>query len=501
MSSSNTIKKGAIISYVAIFLNIAITFFYTPWMIRKIGVSDYGLYSLVYSFISYFILDFGLSQAIQRFIAKYRAESNEEKVAQMVGITTRVYLIIDAVIFLVLFVLYFFISNIFTGLSPYEIERLKGLYIIAGIFSVLSFMFKPMAGAMMAFEYFVEEKALEMLNRVGAVAGVCIALSLGADVFALILINGLFSLLSSVLKLIVFEKKSKLNIQWSYFNMPELKGIFSFSMWTFGSGLAQRLRFSLVPSILGILSNSNEIAIFAMGITLEGMIYTLSSALNGLFLPTVSRMVHNQKREEIDNLMIRVGRIQLFIISLIFSGFLIFGRSFLQLWVGPDFSNVYWVLILLIVCNLISLTQRVAEDLVYVENKIKDSTVRVLICSVLGLGLGCLLAPKYGAVGAAIGTGVGLCIYQVVINIYYQGKLNLDIPKFFTNCHLKIIPLLIILTAASFYLQTFFYLDTWLKLIVGVAIYTTLFSIVSYIFLFNNDEKRLIRSIRNLLIK
>lgn len=485
----------------AIFLNIAVTFFYTPWMIRKIGVSDYGLYSLVYSFISYFILDFGLSQAIQRFIAKYRAEGNEEKVAQMVGITTRVYLIIDAVIFLVLFVLYFFISNIFTGLTIDEIERLKGLYIIAGIFSILSFMFKPMAGAMMAFEYFVEEKALEMFNRLGAVVGVCIALSLGADVFALILINGVFSLFSSVLKLIVFEKKSKLSIQWRYFNMPELKGIFSFSMWTFGSGLAQRLRFSLVPSVLGILSNSNEIAIFAMGISLEGMVYTLSSALNGLFLPTISRMVHNQKKEAIDNLMIRVGRIQLFIISLIFSGFLIFGRSFLQLWVGSDFSNVYWVLILLIICNLVSLTQRVAEDLVYVENRIKDSTLRVFICSVLGLGLGCLLAPKYGAIGAAIGTGIGLCIYQIVINIYYHRNLDLDIPLFFTNCHLKIMPLLMVLTAVAFYLQTFFSFDSWLKLIVGAIIYTVLFFTVSYLLLFNNDEKQLFRSARVMLKK
>ena len=166
---ASSIKKGAIISYVAIFLNIAITFFYTPWMIRQIGVSDYGLYSLIMSFISYFIMDFGLHQAVQRFIAKYRAENNEDKVAKMVAITTKCYLAIDAVIFLVLLVLYFFISNIFTGLTPDEIERLKGLYVIAATFSILNFMFKPMAGAMMAFEYFVEERALEMVNKVGIV--------------------------------------------------------------------------------------------------------------------------------------------------------------------------------------------------------------------------------------------------------------------------------------------------------------------------------------------
>ena len=496
MSSSKSIKQGAIISYVAIFLNIAITFFYTPWMIRMIGVSDYGLYALVYSFISYFILDFGLNQAIQRFIAKYRAEGSEDKVEKMIGITTRVYLIIDTIIFIVLFVLYFFLSEIFTGLTPTEIERLKGLYIIAGIFSVLSFMFKPMTGAMMAYEYFVEEKALEMINRVGTVVAVCISLALGADVYALILINGAFSLLTSVIKFIVFKRKSKINIQWSYYSNVELKGIFSFSMWTFGSGLAQRLRLSLVPSVLGILSNNSEIAIFAMGMSLEAMVFNLSSAINGLFLPTVSRMVHSNNREDLLNLMVRVGRIQLYVIGLIFSGFLILGRQFLHLWVGDEFLDAYWVLLLLILSNIVSLTQRIAEDLVYVENKIKDTTIRIFICSLIGLGVGCLLSPNYGAIGAATGTGLGLCIYQIIINVFYRKRLNLNINKFFCLCHLRILPILIAVTAIAFYAVKSISLDSWIELFCAIAGYGVLFFILCFFLLFNSEEKKLLKSLK-----
>ena len=264
-------------------------------------------------------------------------------------------------------------------------------------------------------------------------------------------------------------------------------------MWTFGSGLAQRLRLSLVPSILGILSNSTEIAIFAMGMSLEGMVYTLSSAINGLFLPTVSRMVHNEKREEILNLMIRVGRIQLYIIGLIFSGFLVFGRSFLHLWVGNEFYNVYWVLLLLILSNLISLTQRIAEDLIYVENKIKESAIRIFICSVVGLGVACLLAPKFGAVGAAIGTAFGLCAYQLIINGFYHKKFGLDIGRFFHDCHLKIMPALIVLSAVTYYAASKFVMDSWIKLFIGIAIYAIVFLLVCYFILFNKEEKGLLK--------
>ena len=41
----NQIKTGAIISYVALFLNIVIGLLYTPWMINTIGKADYGLYT------------------------------------------------------------------------------------------------------------------------------------------------------------------------------------------------------------------------------------------------------------------------------------------------------------------------------------------------------------------------------------------------------------------------------------------------------------------------
>ena len=58
MAAKSNITKGALISYVAIFINIVISFVYTPWMIHKIGTADYGLYSLVIAFVSYFLLDF-----------------------------------------------------------------------------------------------------------------------------------------------------------------------------------------------------------------------------------------------------------------------------------------------------------------------------------------------------------------------------------------------------------------------------------------------------------
>ena len=61
----NEIKIGAILSYIIVGINILIGFIYTPILIRTLGQAEYGLYSLVYSFMSYLtILDFGLGNCL-----------------------------------------------------------------------------------------------------------------------------------------------------------------------------------------------------------------------------------------------------------------------------------------------------------------------------------------------------------------------------------------------------------------------------------------------------
>lgn len=494
MKISN-IGKGAIISYISIFLNIAISFLYTPWMLRQIGASDYGLYSLILSFISYFIMDFGLSSAIARFIARYRAEGNLQKISNMLGITTKVYLFIDAIILLILGTCYFFINDIFKGLTLEEIDKLKDLYIIAGTFSVLSFAFKPMDGAMTAFEYFVPSKLLDMAHKIGVVILVIIALLLNGDVTSLIFLNGFTAFATSLAKFLYWRKKSNIKINLKYVNKEETKELFSYSSWTFLQGLGQRFRLSLVPSVLGIFSNSTEIAIFALGMTMEAMTWTLSSALNGLFLPTISRMSFNGDDAAIHALMVRVGRIQLFIVSLILIGFYSFGQPFIRLWVGDAYSDVYFVVICLTIVNVFSITLQIANEMVFVKNLLKYTTSVSFAWSALGIVCSCFVAGRYGAVGCAACSGLGLIFNQMYVVYIYRTKLYLDMKAFFSECHFRILPVLILLGVATYWIVDFVNIRSWFTLISCAILFGILYGIVSFGLLFNDYEKKILKGI------
>ena len=81
MAQNKQIKIGAIISYLTIIFNLLLTLLYIPWMVGKIGKSDYALYTLSISLISIFMMDFGISAAVARFLAKFKAEGRNDEIA------------------------------------------------------------------------------------------------------------------------------------------------------------------------------------------------------------------------------------------------------------------------------------------------------------------------------------------------------------------------------------------------------------------------------------
>ena len=190
--------------------------------------------------------------------------------------------------------------------------------------------------------------------------------------------------------------------------------------------------------------------------------------------------------------MIRVGRIQLYVILLIFSGFCVFGQSFIHLWVGEAFNTSYYVFLLLVFVNFLSLTLRIAGDMVLAENKIKHTAIRGLVSSLIGLVLSIIVAPKYGAVGCAAATGLALVLSQILSVDFYQRKMGLDMGYFFKNCHLKIMPLIVIYAVAGYFICCHLIVNNWLILFVVIAVYTIGYFAIAWFLLINDYEKGLI---------
>lgn len=496
-NSSRQIKFGALLSYLAIAVNIVAGLIYTPWMITKIGQGNYGLYSIATSLITLFVMDFGMSAAVSRFVSIYVAEGSQKKANDFMGLVYKLYLALDAIIFTVLVVAYFFIENIYKNLTPDEIHTLKGLYIIVAVYSLVQFPFMNLNGILTAYEKFIQLKACDLFHKLFIIVSVVIALLFGAGVNALVMANALSGLLTIVIKLVIIRRSTPLRVNMKFFEKLMLKDIFGFSVWTTVTSLAQRLIFNITPTIIAAVSVTGSVgtALFSLASTIEGYVYTFATAINGMFMPRISKIiVDGKKEEELLPLMIKIGRIQVMITGLITVGFIALGKPFIvDIWNKPDFSQSYICAILLIIPSLFFLPMQIANTTLIVENKVKLEAEIFVTMGVANVILSIPLSKYFGAIGASASIFVAYSLRNILLAIAHQKVLKINMPKFFKETYLKLLPQLGVALAAGLLAQHFNpiankYLSFATNGIVTVGVYF----ILMYFCGFNAYEKDLL---------
>lgn len=492
ISSNKQIKTGAIISYVSISIEVIIALIYTPYMISKIGKSDYGIYMLAMSVTSIFIMDFGIGAAVTKYLSKYRAQGDEKSIGNFLGIIVKLYLIIETILFVVLLITFTYINNIFTQLTGQELDTFKLVFIISALFSLYSLFASPLNGILVAYERFTFLKSIGIVSKIVSVILIIILLQFSGEVYLLVLINAFVGVIVSFIKFRYVKLNLKLNLNIRYSDKKLMKQIFGFSGFVFLAVILELLTVNIGPTILGSISGgTSQITYFAIGQTMYIFVLTFASSLNGLFLPKVSRLlVVSNNKEEITSLMIKVGRIQLIILGIIILGMITMGYEFMILWMGEDYVTSYFVVICLIIPYLIISTLDIAYMTMLAEGKMFRRVVAAGVSTSFSLVIGILSAEYYGAIGVALGVAIGNILGNIICMCFiYHKHLNINILYFFKECHLKLITPLLITLCFGFFQQFFFQTEGLVLFVLKVITLTVVYITSMWFMGLNTYEK------------
>ena len=128
----NQLKAGVILTYLSQAIHVLSSMLYTPIMLRLLGQSEYGLYQLVSSVVSYLgLLNLGFGAGYIRFYSKYKAENDELKIKRLNGMYLIVFTILGLLSLICGAIMVLNTSVIFgDGLSTAELSKAKVLMIM-----------------------------------------------------------------------------------------------------------------------------------------------------------------------------------------------------------------------------------------------------------------------------------------------------------------------------------------------------------------------------------
>lgn len=495
----SNIKFGAFLSYVIIFLNMIIGIAYTPILTKILGQTEYGIYSMITNIISYLtILDFGFGNAIIIYTSKYIQKKDKESEEKLHGMFFIIYILIGIVAGIIGLIMVFNADTFFgKTMSENEIVRTKIMMGILTVNLVITFSFSIFTSIINAYEKFIYLKVINIIRIILNPLIMIVLLKFGFRSVALVVLTTILNVITLFLNYLYCKVKLNITFKFNYFNKLLFFEILGYSVWVFLNSIMDKINWNVDQFILGVFVGPISVAIYSIATQLTQMYLNFSTAISSVLLPKISQMeARNASDDEFSKIFIMTGRIQFIILGLIMSGFVLFGREFINIvWVGKEYDSAYIIATLLMLSITIPLIQNVGLNIIQVKNLYKYRVKVLLIFAILNIIISVLLVQKYGALGAALGTVLSEILGQIIfMNYFYYKKVNIDIIGFWKEI-LKISIPIFILSVLIWGIKLLFVIENTLDVLIYISIYSCLYSLFVYFFAMNNYEKGILNKL------
>ncbi len=504
-------KAGIVISYMDMAFSAVIGIFFTPFAQRMMGMSEYGVYTIATAAIGYLtMLDLGFTNAMVRFTAKSRAEQNTDREYRINGMFLTFYSIIAVLSVIVGLILYFNFDGIFAeGLNAHEIGRAKIIFLVMLINTAFSFPMSVFSSIVNAYEEFVFLKGFSMVTNIAKYVAQILVLFSGFQSVGLAVAVTVVTMVSKFVPLIFCFKKLHVRFYFGHFDKRLFGDIMNYSAFVFLNIIVDQLNSNTDKMVLGALVSSGATAIYNTAYMLQSGIYSLSSSISGVFLPSLTKMVTLKKgMDEISDVFIKVGRIQFMILAFVMGGFAVFGQRFVHLWVGDEYSLVYLLVLLWLAYSIVPLSQSVGVSILQAQNKHRVRSLIYLVIAVFHVLLTIGLSKEGSVLGEEnriLGPTVAACFSNLLgqwltMNLYYKFVTKIDMGGYWKEV-LKIAAVIASYTLVGGFVMHFIPLDqgmaasgigAWAALLGAIAVYSLLFIPVAWKLMLSPFEKDMV---------
>jgi O-antigen/teichoic acid export membrane protein len=503
--SSSQIKRGVILSYVSLFLTNISGLFVTPYMLSMFGKSEYGLYMLIGSIVGYLaFLDFGLENSIVRYVARYRALNDGSGEQNFLAMAMLTYIGIGLIASLVGILLYFNLDSLFGGsLTAEEMSKASIMFAILMFNVTISFPSGAITAIVTGHERFAYAKSIDIVRFILRTALLVILLYLGYKAIAVVVLDTIMTLLLLTSNAIYVLFKLRVRFVLHRFDKKLIYEIVVYSFWMSVALVFAQLYPRIGQIVLGMKEGTSSVAVFAIAALLASYYGSLGYIFTNLLLPHATKLVARQASSmELTDMMIRVGRIQFLILSYVLGGFVLFGYQFIVLWVGKGYSEAWIIALVMMIPSTEAIIRDVGVSIQQAQNR---NVFRAFYCMYLAFATGVfsLLARNFfdGPLAMGVGLMATVSIGNVIMILYYARIIKIDMKRFHVQVYFPQIFCMSLATVLGGVMVFYSPVTGWMMLAVEIAVYSSLYGVITWFIGMNPYEKQLCLDLLGALTK
>ena len=441
-------KLGLSISYLNLALGTLTNIFLTPFMIQMLGDDSYSLYKVMQSFAGPLVMfNLGVSTIVTRAIVKYETmeEHNlkeKQNTLALAMLTSTIMAVLVAVLGGVMCAL---VPSVYGANYSDEMTQqgqiIFGIFVLSTIFHILTDAFN---GCAIGHERFAFNSGLLLLKNLLRVPLIVIVLLMGFNAIVVAAIDCIVAFLifalSSGYTFIILKERPKL----TYIAKRELLEMLSFSAAILMQAIVNQVNNNVDTMLLGaMIPEKWIITMYSSALLVYGTYNSIVSVMASFFLPKATRLVtSNATGEELTDFVIKPGRYQAMIAVAIVAGFVVLGKTFITIWIGSQYIDAYYVILMLMIPVTIPLVENTAISILDASLKRIYRSVVLVVMAVINVFVSVILIKRFSFWGAAMGTFLSLCIGHIILmNLYYARTFGMNIPRMFSSIFQGILPM------------------------------------------------------------
>jgi O-antigen/teichoic acid export membrane protein len=414
-----------VVSWVGNIVGLAVGFFVAPFILHRLGNVAYGVWVLAVSTVGYLgLLDLGMQNSLLRFISQGHTKQDHQGASEAASAALWVRLQISVLALLLCAGLALVFPHVFK-VPPNLARDAQWSILLIGVNTAITLPFGVVGAVISALNRYDLQYYAGLVQTAVRVAGVVLVLRTGHGIVAIALCELVATLVGKFLQLWIARRLyPEIRIRLKKPKGETLKKIWSYSAYTFLITIAVQMVYQTDNLVVGAFVSTAAVTFYAIANQLCRYASQIINSMSGTFMPAAS--TYEAAGDTVGLLRLyKNGTRAMIIISLpMVLTFIVRGRSFIGLWMGPQYSHSSGVvLIILTVALFFSFSNQTAAAIALGVEKHKTMAWWAIGEGVANLGLSTLLVHWYGIYGVAIGTLIPSLIAQLGFWPYYTAKL------------------------------------------------------------------------------
>jgi O-antigen/teichoic acid export membrane protein len=414
VTSWGLVARGVVSNWTYLVVNVLVAFWMTPFVVRHLGDTSYGLWALVLQLTGYMgVVDVGLRSALVRFVSRFKAQDDDEGLNRLMNSAFTLYALMVPVCFMIAAVIAFLAL-------PY-------MHIPAAMLGVARITVFIAAGCIACdFLFATSHASLAGLSRWDLINSVWISVLVVRTVLILLFLKSSFGLLAlatiqlsvtfvgyCVEMFLLRHILPRFRLAWHFPRFAEMRPIAQHGWYSFLLSVATKVNYQIDSVVIAFFLPIDQVTFYVIGLRLVEYLRELLSSTTMVIAPVISSFEAVGELRRITAALIRSTKYSLCVGLLGASVLLALGTDFIRLWMGPKFAERSGVVLVILSMGVVlSCTQFAASHVLYGMSKHRLNVKWTVIEAALNLAFSLALVRRYGIIGVAAGTTIANAVIR-----------------------------------------------------------------------------------------